>query len=149
MTTNNNDINVAQRNSQDLTEKWKKGKLEFGKEYYVRFEDGEISTAQWCYYTNQDRYGFDVDEVKEVLAPVPSYGDCLINETLIKDLSKKVNKLIEENNKLKELLKECRDGLEKIKHIGETKKLGAVYQVAERTLAKIDEVVEDENICSK
>lgn len=31
-------------------------------------------------------------------------------------------------------------GLEKIKHIGEAKKLGAVYQTAERTLAKIDEV---------
>lgn len=46
-----------------------------------------------------------------------------------------------ENQQLKELLKECRDGLEKIKHIGETKKLGAVYQVAERTLAKIDEVL--------
>lgn len=43
--------------------------------------------------------------------------------------------------KLRVLLKECRDGLEKIKHIGETKKLGAVYQVAERTLAKIDEVL--------
>jgi hypothetical protein len=27
------------------------------------------------------------------------------------------------------------------KDIGETKKLGAVYQVAERTLAKIDEVL--------
>jgi hypothetical protein len=31
-------------------------------------------------------------------------------------------------------------GLEKIKHIGEVKKLGAVYQVAERTLAKIEEL---------
>lgn len=47
----------------------------------------------------------------------------------------------EENQKLKNLLKECRDGLEKIKHIGETKKLGAVYQVAERTLTKIDEAL--------
>lgn len=58
-----------------LTEQWKKGELEFGKKYYVRFEDGEIDTAQWCYYTNQNKYGFDVDEVKEVLAPVPSYEE--------------------------------------------------------------------------
>ena len=63
-----------------LTEQWRKGQLEFGKEYYVRFEDGEIDTAQWCYYTNQNKYGFDVDEVKEVLAPVPSFEEWQKNE---------------------------------------------------------------------
>ena len=46
-----------------LTEQWKKGELEIDKEYYVRFEDGEISTARWCYCAYQDRYGFDVDDI--------------------------------------------------------------------------------------
>ena len=109
----------------NLTEKWKNRELEFGKEYYVRFEDGEIDTAQWCYYTNQDRYGFDVDEVKEVLAPVPSYeewksvcDDCnSMQETIFsqdsiycenENLLEEIEKIDEENTKLKELLKECR-----------------------------------------
>lgn len=56
-------------------------------------------------------------------------------------LDKQLKEKKEENDKLKDLLEECRDGLEKIKHIGETKKLGAVYQVAERTLTKIDEAL--------
>ena len=86
-----------------LTEQWKKGELEFGKEYYVHFEDGEIDTAQWCYYTNQNKYGFDVDEVKEVLAPVPSYEEW-------KSMGKfamEAMKVAEENQQLKELIKEC------------------------------------------
>lgn len=91
--------NVAQSNSQDLTQAWKNGELEEGA-YYVKLESGKID----IYFM---LYDDDCDEIVEVLAPVPSYGDCLINETLIKDLSKKVNKLIEENAKLKELLKEC------------------------------------------
>ena len=49
--------------------------------------------------------------------------------------------LKQENQRLKELLKECGNGLDKIKHIAEVKNLAAVYQVAERTLAKIDEVL--------
>lgn len=52
-----------------------------------------------------------------------------------------IKKLCEENQQLKELLKECRDGLEKIKHIAEVKNLAAVYQVAERTLSKTNEVL--------
>ncbi len=85
-----------------------------------------------------------------------------MTKTYIDELAEEIARLRQQNNKLnemcnywrieetertmecyklKQLLKECRDGLEKIKHIGETKKLGAVYQVAERTLAKIDEVL--------
>lgn len=41
--------------------------------------------------------------------------------------------------KLKDKLDIAVEGLEKLKHIGETKKLGAVYQTAERTLAEIGE----------
>lgn len=83
-------------------------------------------------------------EISEVLAPVPSYKEWI-------ELGNKYDSLQEqiyaqapihlENQQFKELLKECREGLEKIKHIGETKKLGAVYQVAERTLTKIDKVL--------
>lgn len=98
--------NVAQQNSQDLTKLWKRGKLEFGKEYYVRFEDGEISTARWCYYTNQDRYGFDVDDIVEVLAPVPSYEEYKDLKLHDEKATIKLGEKIIENDKLKSLLKE-------------------------------------------
>lgn len=106
----------------NLTEQWKKGELEFGKKYYVRFDDGEIDTAQWCYYTNQNKYGFDVDEIKEVLAPVPSYEEWQAkneeNKNLYKMLdvlNKHLNSLLKEdkeNRQLKELLISAKDIIE-------------------------------------
>lgn len=100
---------------QNLTEQWKNGELDDGF-YYVKiigdkFYMLERADNHW-YEFGWDCYFFDEDVV-EVLGEIPSYGDCLINEALIKDLSKKVNKLIEENAKLKELLKDCRDELDK------------------------------------
>lgn len=64
--------NVAQRNSQDLTEQWKKGKLEAGW-YYITTTFTDEVFVEW----------FDGDEfrtvftcnIKEVLAPVPSYEE--------------------------------------------------------------------------
>ena len=85
--------------TKDLTEQWKNGELP-DDEYYCRTTHD--SSVHKHYLSDIDN-----ENMIEVLAPVPSYGDCLINEALIKDLSKKVNKLIKENAKLKELLKEC------------------------------------------
>lgn len=139
--TKNNNINVAnnvaQRNSQDLTEQWKKGKLSFGR-YYIKDINDEIFADS---YTNNGFInGFEDffdSEISEVLAPVPSYGDCLINEALIKDLSKKVNKLIEENNKLKELIKECSLLLRK-----QTSNDEVDFKESVMLVSKIEEVLE-------
>lgn len=134
--------NVAQRNSQTLTAQWKKGELEFGKEYYVRFEDGEISTARWCYYTNQDKYGFDVDDIKEVLAPVLSFEECKKLQNSLEHEKmrathyyKTLTEIEDENEKLEELLKECRDEMNHYIELFTHKKTFEVL------LTKIDEVL--------
>jgi hypothetical protein len=67
--------NVAQRNSQDLTELWKKGKLPIGR-YYIK--DINDETYVDYYVNNGFIIGFEDffdDEIKEVLAPVPSYEE--------------------------------------------------------------------------
>ena len=110
--------NVAQANSQDLTEKWKKGELEIDKNYYLRFADGteEIQLYVGAFLMRAD------NEVVEVLAPVPSYQEYMSLVFYKEDLTKackmrdKIIKKYEdiddwwkkENQQLKELLKECR-----------------------------------------
>ena len=91
-----------------LTEQWNKGKLPEG-DYYIKRRNGYLP------YDNIDSRGVwrnSIDEdIVEVLAPVPSYDEW-------QELSKQRNQLIrdvkdlayiqEENQQLKELLKECR-----------------------------------------
>ena len=122
MTTNN------------LTEQYK---TRTSKNDFYYFDNGK--TQYIVEYHNIK--GFEGLDGVKVLERVPSYEKWKsLNELL--DSSLETNKALAHRlNICKKLLKECRDGLEKIKHIGETKKLGAVYQVAERTLAKIDEVL--------
>lgn len=83
----------------DLTEQWKKGELPSGY-YYVKNEFGNIFPSD--YSENYDYisdtvikdFFTEVSEIKEVLEPVPSY--------------KEWQAKLEENTKLKKLLKECR-----------------------------------------
>jgi hypothetical protein len=114
MTTNN------------LTEQWKKDELEQGW-YYLK--DNSI----FIDYYNGCNFDDTCDcEIKKVLAPVPSYEEW-------QELNKQRNKFIrdikdlsyinEENQKLKELLKECRDDVYKYQYIS----FGS--------LVKIDEVL--------
>jgi hypothetical protein len=95
--------------TKDLTEAWKNGELEEGA-YYVKLESGKID----IYFMVYDD---DCDEIVEVLAPVPSYKEWLENESHCAVYSD-INKwLKEENEKLKELLKECREVAEFTKTI--------------------------------
>lgn len=76
----------------DLTDKWRKGELPDGW-YYTKidlYENGDYIEIIPNTYNDCFEYGI----VKEVLAPVPSYEEWKIK--------------LEENTKLKELLKECR-----------------------------------------
>ena len=114
--------NVAQGKVQDLTEQWKKGELETQKDYFVKFN------AQWFDSTkefmicrvfldkdNEFFYqydSFDVclipdTEIKEVLAPVPSYEEYSRLEWYAGCGPDRIVELNHENRKLKELLKEC------------------------------------------
>lgn len=92
--------------SKDLTEQWKKGELPCGWYYikiadivFIDFFEGKV------WKNKKDKY------IDEVLAPVPSYEEWF----KIKNLASLTSLLQEKNieclhreNKLKELLKECR-----------------------------------------
>ena len=79
----------------DLTEQWKKGELPYGR-YYVElaYNGNNIIMADywWDKALTLDDHEYSREEVKRILAPVPSY-----KEWQAKD---------KENNKLKELLRE-------------------------------------------
>ena len=84
-----------------LTDKWKKGELPNGM-YYIEFKDGDIA---------KDVYAFgswgNINEhfLKQVLAPVPSYEEWKSTGKFAMEAMK----VAEENQQLKELLKECRN----------------------------------------
>lgn len=94
----------------DLTEKWKNGELEQGY-YYTKYNPKigkpfiEIELRNYLLDLAKVR---DTDTV-EVLAPVPSYAEWKnVTNTLDYEYKGNLN-LREENQKLKELLVECRD----------------------------------------
>ena len=95
--------------SEQLTEQWKKGELPNGY-YWIRLSWGGMvimayHTAFDGLFELDDHY-YDSDEISEVLAPVPSYDEWQATETSIA-----YNELLEENTKLKELLRKCRPAL--------------------------------------
>ena len=109
MTKSQNTKNEQQKDlcitSEQLTEQWKKGEIPNGY-YWIRLSWGGMIIM--AYYTGfdglfeLDDHYYDSDEISEVLAPVPSYEEWQASETSIA-----YNELLEENTKLKELLKEC------------------------------------------
>lgn len=107
-----------------LTEQWKKGELEVG-EYYLRYKDGTIDREYYDYANVYDlmvEKGFSTEgcDISEVLAPVPSYEEWQelkeasdgLSKLMFKSLMNRFvkadeerEKLAEENQQLKELLK--------------------------------------------
>ena len=75
----------------DLTEKWKSGELEQGW-YYINSGDIDYKYSK---YNSADFFVTPYEDIKEILAPVPSYEER--------------EKLAEENKQLKELLNYIRD----------------------------------------
>ena len=110
--------NVAQSNSQDLTEQLKNGKLPAGG-YYVLLTTDEVISDLY------NPYGyFETCEglVKKVLEPSPNYGEWRYLNKENKQLRKWCEEfdalnVAKENKKLKELLKECREEIDKAKSI--------------------------------
>ena len=91
----------------DLTEQWKAGELPSGyyyiivkKEFSNRIDFYNSSATIWSYNSN--------DVIKQVLAPVPSYQEYLESESHCAVYSEVNKSLKEENQQLKELLRECR-----------------------------------------
>ena len=90
----------------DLTEKWKKGELPAGR-YWVKYRSGRID--DW------DLLGGKTIETKpeivEVLAEVPDYVEWRNMVNCACEEHEANKRFIEENTKLKELLRECRPAL--------------------------------------
>ncbi len=116
----------------DLTEKWKKGELPDGW-YYVQLKEGvyadNVKSIIMDYYTEFSDFMKHPYLIEQVLAPVPSYDEWQASEKYNKHLEEVIkiyerkdkqatetsiayNELAEENTKLKELLKECKDEID-------------------------------------
>lgn len=90
------------KSQHELTEQWKKGELESGKEYWVRLTDEWKNSIEQVYFNGEDFELFDIDDIEEVLAPVPSYEEW---KQLIKFLEEfNALDVAKENQQLKELL---------------------------------------------
>ena len=162
MTKSQNTKNEQQKDlcitSEQLTEQWKKGELPYGR-YYVElaYNGNSIIMAEywWDKTLTLDDHEYSREEVKRILAPVPTFEEWQASEKYNKHLEEKIkiyerkdkqatetsiayNELLEENAQLKELLEECR-------HIIGIEKDFATCHFEEYTLVelltKIDEVL--------
>ena len=132
-----------------LTEKWDKGELPEG-DYYIKRRNGDFL------YDNIDTSGVwrnSIDEdILEVLAPVPSYEEWKelkeasdgLSNLMFKSLMNRFIKadeererLAEENQQLKELLRECRGLLDNYNHTFETKD----WEKSSNLITKIDNAI--------
>ena len=82
----------------DLTEQWKSGELEQGW-YYINSGDIDYKYSK---YNSADFFVTPHEDIKKVLAPVPSYGEWQASYNCM--LENEVLRL--KNTQLKELLKE-------------------------------------------
>ena len=105
MTTNN------------LNEIWKKGELKDGWYYVSRNNDIEMLEYVGDYFLSVDAPLIDDKDVStlEVLAPVPSWEQWQQMKAFCEEFN--ALNVVEENQKLKELLKECREVVEFTKTI--------------------------------
>ena len=118
MTKSQNTKNEQQKDlcitSEQLTEQWKKGELPYGR-YYVElaYNGNSIIMAEywWDKTLTLDDHKYSREEVKRILAPVPSYGEWQASYNCM--LENEVLRL--KNAQLQELLEECRHiiGIEK------------------------------------
>ena len=91
----------------DLIDKWEKGELPEAW-YYVKDIHNRESLDR--YFKETDNFEYLEDwEVGEVLAEVPSYEEFLSLTYAKEEDEKIIAEYEQENNKLKKLLKECRD----------------------------------------
>lgn len=111
--------------SKTLTEKWKDGELIFGKTYWCSDDEGNVT--ELVLVSNNRFYeralGIEViKDVKEVLAPVPSYEELREKEVIYNTTSRCNETLLWENEslknkvgKLKEQLKEANEVINNMK----------------------------------
>ena len=117
MTKSQNTKNEQQKDlcitSEQLTEQWKKGELPYGR-YYVElaYNGNNIIMAEywWDKTLTLDDHQYSREEVKRILAPVPSYEQWQASYNCM--LENEVLRL--KNAQLKELLKECKEVIKNV-----------------------------------
>ena len=117
MTKSQNTKNEQQKDlcitSEQLTEQWKKGELPYGR-YYVElaYNGNSIIMAEywWDKTLTLDDHKYSREEVKRILAPVPSYGEWQASYNCM--LENEVLRL--KNAQLKELLEECKEVIKNV-----------------------------------
>ena len=115
----------------NLTEQWKRGELQ-NNWYYIRTPNG---IEKWEYIKQSHGFGYyETEWVLEVLAPVPSYEEWQQMKAFCEEFN--ALNVAQENQKLKELLRECRDLIEWYKT-----DCGYKDKPTESVLTKIDEVL--------
>ena len=79
-----------------LTEQWREGTLKGGY-YYIKMKDGEIYIDHTEYQVGEKAYQWeysDINEVKEVLEPVPSYEEYKRLQEQINNANMVINKCL-------------------------------------------------------
>lgn len=107
---------------EELTDDWKAGKLEFGKDYYIKTVYDEVLID--CYEQQYDEshyphgMGFDnfsKNMIKRILAPVPTYDEYKAMHAAIQNGESAIDtnkRLCEKIENLGYLLKECKEWFE-------------------------------------
>lgn len=139
---------------EELTEEWKAGKLNDGEKYFIRYKNSIfIATFRyfkayinyWRFIDNGIEYYDDLEEgLIEVLAPVPTYDEYKATqeqlnkeETWYTEISYK--KLEKENNKLRGLLKECKEKIHQEFICSDYLSIDKFFDLLARINAAIDE----------
>ena len=120
----------------NLTEQYRKGELELNKCYYITTIFSPTVYIEKITMNKKTNTDFN-DTLAEVLAEVPSYekwqelkefADYSIHNR--EELTRQINFWVDENSKLKELLKECKYNLK-----------NGFLQPIDEFIAKIDQVL--------
>lgn len=99
-----------------LTEQWREGKLPDGK-YYIKLEPNFTERYDVGYSEGGDFVLYNIEDIEEVLAPVPDYMDCkrLMNDSIELDKAKiKIYELVSKTDKLEKKLKIAKKALKDI-----------------------------------
>lgn len=133
-----------------LTDKWKKGDLESGYYFFKTKYDIEIGFLYEGLKYPYDRRHNTIDDVEEVLAPVPTYQEyleseahCAVYSEENKQLKQFINLYSHETEVTKQLsflLKECKEILDVLK-CGSINDLTASRPHARNLLIKINTAI--------
>ena len=120
-----------------LTEQWKKGELPTG-DYYVKPKNGQV----FVYHINHSVkhiYHNHAGEIKEVLAPVPSYEEWKQLHKFLEEFN--ALDVAKENQQLKELLKECQQSFRGIRVQIEEFEYSMARKTAQIAIDEIDNAI--------